>query len=396
MRVTYAHLEVVRQALGNCAQAGRKRVVPVLHVVRFGQSAGPAVAHHVAPLRVFDYFRGFTIDRVLAPALGHADTVRVPQQNTLRLDVDVRPHQARPAVHELAFVLFRLPGVLLAIVIVNSRHRKPRIDVGRDARSFVDRIVTAVTKLRTRHFVGSLGKVRTPTVTAAAVSIALRPDRRDVDRTVRHRRVRTVTIEAEAWELPVRRDAPLGGGFEELHPIVLAVGALEAASHHFREWPEVVLERRRFLVPGGPDGTVIVAHLRDLVEAPLALVQAAPEGCLEVRYPDQTAIGVVTPAMERAGEHQCIAVVIAAHLHTAMAARVQKDMDIAPAIAAQDDLLFTHARDDEVAGLVDLTLMPDEQPGTREDLLQLLLVDALIDVNFATDEAFFEVHQFPN
>src|SRR5579864_2797556 len=132
------------------------------------------------------------------------------------------------------------------------------------------------------------------------------------------------------------------------------------------------------------------------MEAPLALVHVAPEGCLEVWHPDQTAVSVVTPAVKRAGEHERITVVVTAHFHAAMAAGVQKCVDVVLAIAAQDDLLFTHARNDKVARLLDLTLVSDEQPGAREDLLQLLLVDALVDVDFATDEALVEVDQFSN
>jgi hypothetical protein len=100
--------------------------------------------------------------------------------------------------------------------------------------------------------------------------------------------------------------------------------------------------------------------------------------------------------VKRAGEYQRITVVVSAHLHAAMTARVEKHMNCVLPIPAQNDFLFAHARNDEVARLLDLALVSDEQPGTRENLLQLLLVDALVNVDFATDEALFEVDQFSN
>ncbi len=60
-------------------------------------------------------------------------------------------------------------------------------------------------------------------------------------------------------------------------------------------------------------------------------------------------------------------------------------MHRAGAGAAQDDRLLAHARDDEIAGVGDLALVPDEKPGAGKDALQLLGVDRLVDEDFAAD-----------
>src|SRR5260370_38465037 len=102
-------------------------------------------------------------------------------------------------------------------------------------------------------------------------------------------------------------------------------------------------------------------------------------GLAEEWHADQLPVRAIAPAMVGAGEDRRVAFVVAAHLHPAMAARIEKDMDLADAVAAQEHRLLGHPRDDEVAGVGDLALMPDEEPGAGEDALQFLGVDRLVD-----------------
>ena len=50
-------------------------------------------------------------------------------------------------------------------------------------------------------------------------------------------------------------------------------------------------------------------------------------------------------------------------------------MNLLGAVTAKDDRFLTHRRDEEVAGVWDLALVPDKQPGAGEDAFQFLLVD---------------------
>src|ERR671934_2760676 len=56
MPLPHPHLEVIRQPPGYRPLAGREDVVPVLHVVGFGQAGRPAIAHHVMALGVLHMF----------------------------------------------------------------------------------------------------------------------------------------------------------------------------------------------------------------------------------------------------------------------------------------------------------------------------------------------------
>ena len=62
-------------------------------------------------------------------------------------------------------------------------------------------------------------------------------------------------------------------------------------------------------------------------------------------------------------------------------------MDLAGAVAAQDHRLLAHAGDKEIAGVGDLALMADKQPGAGEQPLLLLRIDLVIDKDLAADLA---------
>ena len=97
--------------------------------------------------------------------------------------------------------------------------------------------------------------------------------------------------------------------------------------------------------------------------------------------------------MVRADEQRRIALLVAAHLHAAMPARIQEHVHDALLVAAQDDRLLAHARGVEVAGLGNQALVPDEQPGAGEQLLQFLLVEIGINEDFAANEALVRVNE---
>src|SRR5438094_8136677 len=68
-------------------------------------------------------------------------------------------------------------------------------------------------------------------------------------------------------------------------------------------------------------------------------------------------------------------------------------MDLAGAVAAQDHRFLAHARDKVVPRVLDLALMPDEEPYPREEPLQLLLIDLVVDKDLAADLPGLHVHE---
>ncbi len=66
-------------------------------------------------------------------------------------------------------------------------------------------------------------------------------------------------------------------------------------------------------------------------------------------------------------------------------------MDRALRVAAEDHRFLAHARDEEVARIGYQALVPDEQPGAREQLLQFLAVEVGRDEDLAADGTAFEV-----
>src|SRR5215470_11205036 len=193
-----------------------------------------------------------------------------------------------------------------------------------------------------------------------------------------HGCVRRVGGKAKGSDLPVGGEAPLHDRVEHLHPVVFTVRTLQTVANAGTIRAHVVLKGGRLGVPSGPDGAVVVAQLGDLVQAPLALVQRLVVGFVVVGHPHQSPIGIVAPAMEGTGKDQGIAVVIAADLHALVAAGVEEGVEalVAP-VPHQNDLLFPHTGDYEIAGIGDLALVTQEEPAAGEDLLQLHLVDLL-------------------
>src|SRR6266567_2189166 len=169
---------------------------------------------------------------------------------------------------------------------------------------------------------------------------------------------------------------------------VIAVARLQAVAKALRKWTEIILERGSFGVPGGPQRAIKVLELGDLSEAPLLFVDLSVVGVRVVAetHADQAAAGVVSPGVEGASEDQAVALVVAAHLHAAVTARIQEGANlIILAVPHEDHLFGAHAAHHEVSGIRQLALVAEEQPAPLEDLLHLLFEDVRVDVNLSAD-----------
>src|SRR6266851_9126372 len=196
-----------------------------------------------------------------------------------------------------------------------------------------------------------------------------------------------IAVAAEVFrrEFPIARDQPFLHAGQDLAAAFAAVPAIERQIEVAAEIAEIVEKRRRGRVPIRPDRALVGTELGDFDEAPARLIQLLVIGLAEERHADQMPVSAVAPAMVRASEDRGVALVVAAYLHPAVAARIEEGVDFASPVAAQDHRLLAHTRDDEVAGVGDLALMPDEEPGAGKDALQFLGVDRLVDENFAAD-----------
>src|SRR5438477_4628903 len=221
-----------------------------------------------------------------------------------------------------------------------------------------------------------LAHVATPT--------ARRSDADQIDRAVADV-VIAVAPEFLGRESPIAGDEPFLNAADDFAAALAAVPAVERQVEIAAEIAEILEGGWRRWIPGGPDRPLVAGELRDLGQTPLRTIQGRVIRLAEKWHTDETAIGAVAPAMIRAGKDRRVAFVITAHLHAAMSARIQKDMHLAGAVAAQDHRLLAHPRRRVIAGVRDLALMADEEPGAREDPLLLLGVDRLVDKDLAAD-----------
>src|SRR5207253_8989823 len=83
--------------------------------------------------------------------------------------------------------------------------------------------------------------------------------------------------------------------------------------------------------------------------------------------------------------------VVAAHVHAAMADRIQKDMHLAAPVAAEDARLLPHTGSGEIARVGDLALVTDEQPGPCEEPLQFRVIDRVADEDLAAEPAGLQI-----
>src|SRR5215510_8835655 len=96
------HLEVVRQPPGHRPPTGWEDVVPVLHVVGFGQAGRPAVAHHVMALGVLHIFGSVPVHLEQAPALGDSHSIGLPGQDAPVVDDHIGKDSEMPAAIAVA------------------------------------------------------------------------------------------------------------------------------------------------------------------------------------------------------------------------------------------------------------------------------------------------------
>ena len=217
-----------------------------------------------------------------------------------------------------------------------------------------------------------------------AAAAAAGADADQIDRAVTDVVV-AVAAEILCREFPVARYQPFLDAAQYFGAAVAAVPAVEREVEIADKIAEIFEKGRRHRVPAGPHRALVEAELRDLDQTPLRFVELLVIGLAEIWDADQFAVGAVAPAVVRAGENRRRALVVAAHLHAAVATRIEEDMDFARPVAAQNHRFLTHARHKEIPRLRDLALVADEQPRAGKEPLQLFPVDLLVNKDLAAD-----------
>src|SRR5262249_35807276 len=103
------------------------------------------------------------------------------------------------------------------------------------------------------------------------------------------------------------------------------------------------------------------------------------------RHGHQPAIQIEGPAVVEAGEAVGMTAALVDHLGTAMAAAVEQHADAAVTLAHHDDGLTPELGGVGVAGVGDLALMADIEPGPAEQTLHLELEDLRVGVDTPAD-----------
>src|ERR1700722_6479475 len=101
-------------------------------------------------------------------------------------------------------------------------------------------------------------------------------------------------------------------------------------------------------------------------------VQLALAVALEEREPDQFSIVAVRPTVVRAAKRRRVALGVVTYLVPAMRTAVQKQMQLAVAVARRDDVLKPETVPHIICRLVPFTLVTDENPCAVPDLVQFL------------------------
>src|SRR5579885_2858718 len=205
--------------------------------------------------------------------------------------------------------------------------------------------------------------------------------------------VQAVAGEILRDELPVRWNQPLLRAAQQLGFAVAAIPRSQRQIERHPRLSQVFEKRRSGGIPRRPDGALVGCELGNLDQAPLRLVEWRLIGGLVLLNTDQAAVGAVAPAMIGADEVNGMAFVVTADFHAAMAAGVEKDARPARGIARENYRFLAHARDEVIARLADLTFMADVEPGARENSLELLAVEILVDENLAADFTALEINQ---
>ena len=145
--------------------------------------------------------------------------------------------------------------------------------------------------------------------------------------------------------------------------------------------------------PGRPDTALVVGHTGHAHQPPLGLVQFLVVSVLEIGDANQRAVSGKAPPVIGTGEDGGVALIVPADLHPPVSARVEEYIHLALPVAAQDDRLFAHGRDEEVAGLGYLAFVADEQPCAGEYALLLFGVNVGVYEYFAANQTVVLIHQ---
>src|SRR5579871_3079623 len=188
-----------------------------------------------------------------------------------------------------------------------------------------------------------------------------------------------------ARDLPVTGQAPFLDPAEQLGAAPGPVGRVEERAQIELGTAEIVQEGGRRLVPARPNRLIKRGRAR-FPETPIALHHIAVASVVEGQC-GNPAFEVIAPAVERTGEHAGVAFVIAAHAVPPMTAGVEKDVHLTLLVPHDDHRLFAHSPEDIIARIRNLAFVAHKEPGAREDLLELLLVDLRIEEYLPANEA---------
>jgi hypothetical protein len=155
---------------------------------------------------------------------------------------------------------------------------------------------------------------------------------------------------------------------------------------------QVLVKRRRVLVPGAEPEAVVAAELRHRDQTELLLHKLALAVVVLAGGVQQLAVVLVGPAVVRALEEGGVVAVGPRDAHAAVAAGVEEGVDLALVVAYQHDRIHAAGARDEVARLRDLAVVPDEEPRLAEDPLELEFEDLRVGEDAARDQPFVRAH----
>ena len=199
----------------------------------------------------------------------------------------------------------------------------------------------------------------------------------------RMRREQVIVVVAVLDEqLPVRADVVLLRAVDHLHAagrrlIQYEIDVLDRRT-------EVFAQRHGVRIEVEKDKTAIGLDAGRLLEAELGAIEIRRISALP-RHGVKPPVAVVGPAVIEAGVAIGIALRLAADDGAAMAAGVQENAQLVPAVAAQNQRPSAHRARAKVARRAHLGLMPDVKPAALEDALLLLAEDRGIDERGSID-----------
>ena len=368
------------------------RRAPILHVILLGQPGRALIADDIVAQHVLHLVRRLLRRQEDAPDLGLIRPVRVPGTHALYpvREGDVR--EDRPAMAEETRLLAaqRLPFVAaIAEIILDDGHLLIRRQI-----FVILRKELAACRMPLRPD-ADIEQFHLALAGNGVVGVApLHPGRRQHDSVDRGVAGVVVVIAGEILRapLPIAGHAPFEDAAKRLPIAIGAVGQLAVIVEIEAQIADRGFEIGRRLVPAGEDVAAIAVDA-GLDQPPLRFVEFVVVGAVHLRHADQRALIVEHPGVEGTGEFRRIALVIAADPHAAVPTIVEEDMQLAMPVPVEDYRFLRHASEDVIARLRHLAFMTDEQPGARENALELVLVDLLAGENIPADHALIEIDQ---